>query len=90
MGSFYNDTLHEIGRILHISRSNLILAKVKVPSRIGSFVYLKDGRKLGEIIDIFGPISSPYALIKPFKKTNENEVVGASVYLRELSRRRRK
>lgn len=90
MNSFCDNTLHEMGRILHISKSNLILAKVKTPSKIGSFVYLKDGQKIGEIIDIFGPISCPYALIKPLKKLNENEIAGASIYLRELNRRKRR
>lgn len=84
MRAFYNDVLSEIGRILRISKSKLILARIKNPPKLGSFVYLKNGRKLGIIIDIFGPVKHPYALIKPLRNLNEDEIAGTPIFLKKL------
>ncbi|MEM2260648.1 MAG: Gar1/Naf1 family protein [Candidatus Methanomethylicaceae archaeon] len=84
MRSSHNDVLSEIGQVLSISKSNLILARIKIPPKLGSFVYLKDGRKLGIIIDIFGPVANPYALIKPSRNLNKDEIIGIPIFLKKL------
>lgn len=87
MRSFRGEVLSEIGRVLRTSKSNLILAKIKSPPKLGSPVYLKDGRKLGVIVDVFGPVSSPYALIKPTRDLKEKELLDHPIFLKDRRRR---
>jgi len=41
------------------------------PPRIGSIVVDSGGREIGILIDIIGPVRSPYAIIRPLKKDLE-------------------
>ncbi|MGQ9759323.1 MAG: H/ACA ribonucleoprotein complex subunit GAR1 [Candidatus Methanomethylicaceae archaeon] len=77
-----------VGSILHISRNRLITVKVSTPPKIGSRLFLKDGSPLGTVIDLFGPVSSPYASLKPTKTVDTRKIVGAEVYFKEEEFRR--
>jgi len=56
-----------LGSITNITKSGLIIARIEdyknIP-RIGSFVIDANGEKIGVLIDIIGPINSPYAVIR--------------------------
>jgi RNA-binding protein len=55
-----------VGTILHKSSSsgNLIL-RAETEARIGDVVRNSDGRKIGVIFDLFGPVSKPLVAVKP-------------------------
>jgi len=55
-----------LGKVLHVSRSsgNLILKAGKM-ARIGAAVLDSAGRRVGTLFDIFGPVSNPFAAVKP-------------------------
>ncbi|MCW3991199.1 MAG: Gar1/Naf1 family protein [Candidatus Bathyarchaeota archaeon] len=55
-----------LGTAFHISSSsgNLIL-KAESNVRIGDDVFDGDGRKIGAVFDILGPVSSPFVAVKP-------------------------
>jgi len=59
--------MRKLGTALHISRSGNIIVKIEVehPPPIGSRVFDKNLRKLGTLTDLIGPVSSPYAVVKP-------------------------
>lgn len=54
-----------LGRALHISPSKNVIVKVENTPKIGAIVVDENLRQVGEVFDIFGPVSSPYAAVKP-------------------------
>jgi len=66
--------LQRLGRVLHVSSSrNLILRAENVP-RIGDGVVNQDLRHVGTVLDVFGPVSSPYVTVKPDVEEPDNLV----------------
>jgi len=51
--------------MLHLSPSKNIIVKVEHASAIGETVVDENLRAVGKIVDVIGPVSSPYAVIKP-------------------------
>ncbi len=64
-----------IGVPSHISRSsgNLIM-KAERKARIGSPVLDREGRRIGFVYDLFGPVSSPYIAVKPTVENPERYI----------------
>ena len=56
----------KLGTVLHLSSSsgNLIL-KAESNVRIGDAVHDDDGKKVGTVFDLFGPVSKPFMAVKP-------------------------
>lgn len=57
-----------LGPVESISRSRLILVRIDRPDivpEIGSRVVDANGFEIGKIVDIIGPITKPYAVVKP-------------------------
>lgn len=55
---------------LHKSSSGMIIAKiVEKPPKIGSKIANSQGRIVGMLTDIIGPVKSPYAVIKPLSSS---------------------
>jgi RNA-binding protein len=57
--------LQRLGRVLHVSPSRKIIAKTEKTPKIGETVVDENFRTVGKVFDIFGPVSSPYAAIRP-------------------------
>jgi RNA-binding protein len=51
--------------VLHISPSKNAIIKVENTPKIGEKVVDENLRQIGEVFDIFGPVSSPYVAVKP-------------------------
>ncbi len=74
-------SLKKLGKVIHKSHNRFILVSIesdKVPA-IGAPVIDGKNRKIGRIYDVIGPVSSPYALVKPIRK---DENVSGYVYVR--------
>jgi RNA-binding protein len=48
-----------------VSPSRNIITKIEKTPRIGETVVDENLRTVGKVFDIFGPVSSPYAAIRP-------------------------
>ncbi len=72
-----------VGSILGFSKSRLLTVRVLTPPKIGSHLFLRDGAPVGVVIDVFGPVSSPYASVKPDKNIAPERVIGSEVYEKE-------
>lgn len=57
--------MQRLGRVLHVSQSRSIIIRIENIPRIGEAVVNENLKPIGKILDIFGPVSSPYASIKP-------------------------
>jgi RNA-binding protein len=69
-----------LGRITNVSPSRNMIVKTDNPPRIGSEVVDENLSVVGRVFDIIGPVSSPYAVIKPSVKEPVT-LVNKPVYL---------
>jgi rRNA processing protein Gar1 len=77
--------MRELGRVLHIARSGRIIVKTGIGTierNVNGFPVLDiNGRKIGKIQEIFGPVISPYASVEPARQRKPADVVGAQVFI---------
>jgi RNA-binding protein len=64
--------LQRIGLILHTSPNRNIIVKLENIPRIGETVVDEKLKPIGKVFDILGPVSSPYAAIKPLIRNAES------------------
>lgn len=72
--------MEEIGEILHVLQGNRAIAKVKVTPKIGSTVYDRRRKPIGQIIDIFGPVKLPYVEID-VKGRSPQKIINSTIYI---------
>lgn len=73
--------MQRLGLILHVSPSHNIIVRVENIPRIGEAVFDKNLKSIGKVFDLFGPVSSPYAVVKPRSRLrNSREVASMTVY----------
>jgi RNA-binding protein involved in rRNA processing len=72
--------LQRLGRITNISPSGNAIVKAENPPKIGSEVVDENLIVVGKVFDIIGPVSAPYAVIKPSVK-EPVKLVNKPVYL---------
>jgi RNA-binding protein len=74
----------ELGQILHTARSGRIIVKISIAASgkkvNGLSVIDMNGRQIGKIQEIFGPVSSPYASLQPVSEKLAS-VAGATVFI---------
>ena len=57
--------MQSIGRALHVSPNKTIIIKAEKIPKIGDRVVDESLKPVGTVFDIFGPVSSPYVVVKP-------------------------
>lgn len=63
--------MKRLGEVLHVAKNNYIIVKIEDPDRIpklGVKVFDEFRRELGQLLDVIGPVSQPYAVVKPLDK----------------------
>jgi len=59
-----------LGTVLHITRSKYVIVKIhekKFLPPIGSEVVDANNELMGKVVDVIGPVDSPYAVVKPLR-----------------------
>ncbi|MEM3617130.1 MAG: Gar1/Naf1 family protein [Candidatus Bathyarchaeia archaeon] len=69
-----------LGRALHTSPSKNVIVKVENAPKIGAIVVDENLRQVGEVFDVFGPVSSPYVAVKP-KVVKPEVLVNKMLYI---------
>jgi rRNA processing protein Gar1 len=72
-----------LGKILHFSKSGRLIVKIdKYNSALkaGKNIIDDQGKRIGKITELLGPIRSPYASIIPYVQ-KRGRLTGANVYL---------
>lgn len=83
--------LKRLGTVLHTTPGGYIVAKIEeeqVPP-LNTVVYDEDMNRVGVLLDIIGPVKSPYAVVKPSSPEVRVEK-GVELYYRPPSPRRRR
>lgn len=78
-----------LGRVLHVSPSRNIVIKVENTPKIGETVVDENLRHVGEVFDVFGPVSSPYVAVRT-KISKPEDFVGKTLYVFPSKKRREK
>jgi RNA-binding protein len=76
--------LRKLGTVLHVSSHGYIILKAEFFPTIDSAVLTKRMKRIGAVHDVFGPVTSPYISVKPFKNltlANLRELRGEKVYI---------
>jgi RNA-binding protein len=76
--------LRKLGKVLHLSKSRALIVDLDPPKwvRPGTKACDSKLKNIGIVIDILGPVSAPYASVKPTIAKPES-VVGRTVYALE-------
>lgn len=70
--------LEEIGFLLHKARSGRLIIKLRKEVRPGALVYDEKGKTIGKVVELIGPIRSPYASV--IQLTEKNLKEGKKIY----------
>lgn len=57
--------LQRLGRVSNVSPSRNVIVKAENTPKLGSEVFDENLKVVGKVFDIIGPVTSPYAVIKP-------------------------
>ncbi len=63
--------MKRLGEYLHSTRTGLLIIKsvYKDPRKlVGALVYDRSMRRVGKIVDVIGPVDSPFIVVKPESK----------------------
>ncbi len=63
--------MNEVGRIIHIAMSGRLIVKLDKEINPGQIVFDEKGNNVGKIIELIGPVNSPYASIEINNKNPE-------------------
>lgn len=69
---------------MHVTKRGLVLRAGEGPLEPGNVVYDGGQRRVGSVLDIFGPVSSPYIAIKPVQAMTHEDLaalVGKELYI---------
>ena len=80
-------SLQRLGKVISVTPSQNFVVKLDKTPQIGSTVIDENLRPVGKVFDIIGPVSSPYAVIRPTIKAPE-KLANKQLYLL-LSKRER-
>ena len=83
--------MKKLGVALHISRSGNIIVKSSLRDLppLGARVFDKDMRRLGVIVDVIGPVDSPYIVVRPESSDVKLVFEPGTVYFAPPRRERR-
>ena len=71
------------GRIIHLTSRGAV-ARVETALTVGEPLLNEKGERIGNVLDVFGPVANPYAVIKPASSITRDELVkmvGKDVYV---------
>ncbi|MHA1594504.1 MAG: H/ACA ribonucleoprotein complex subunit GAR1 [Candidatus Baldrarchaeia archaeon] len=73
--------IKRLGKVLHVSPHKVMIVRSTFAPAIGNTVVTKDMENIGEVFDVFGPVSKPYVSIKPKKGVDPEKLIGATLYV---------
>jgi RNA-binding protein len=72
--------LQRLGKVLHVTPSQNVVIKADKTPKIGTAVVDENLKTVGKVFDVIGPVSSPYAVVKPAIK-NPAKLTDKQLYL---------
>jgi rRNA processing protein Gar1 len=78
--------LYVRGKGLHTTSRGLVVRADQAP-KMGQMALDSKGKRIGSVSDIFGPVKSPYVVIKPasgFSKVDLGKFINSDIYMGEM------
>ena len=72
--------MQRLGRVSNVTPSRNIIVKTENTPKMGAEVVDENLKVIGKVFDIIGPVSAPYAVVKPTIREPE-KLVNKPVYL---------
>ena len=72
--------MQRLGKVLHVTPSQNVVIKADKTPKIGSAIVDENLKTVGKVFDVIGPVSSPYAVVKPAIK-NPAKLTDKQLYL---------
>jgi RNA-binding protein len=72
--------LQRLGRVVNVTPSQNVVVKAEKAPGIGASVVDETLQTVGRVFDIIGPVTSPYAVVKPTVKET-GRLVNKQLYL---------
>ena len=72
--------LQRLGKVINVTPAQNVVVKIDKTPQIGSAVVDENLKVVGKVFDLIGPVSSPYAVIKPTIKAPE-KLANKQLYL---------
>ena len=72
--------MQKLGKVLNVTPSQNLIVKTENPPKLGSEVVDENLVVVGKVFDIIGPVTAPYAVVKPTIK-DPSKLVNKPVYL---------
>jgi len=79
--------LQRLGKVLSVTPSENLVVKIDKPPKMGASVIDEKLTVIGRVFDIIGPVSSPYAVIKPSVK-NPEKLANKQLYVSPSKKQR--
>jgi RNA-binding protein len=74
--------MKRLGFVSHISKRGRLIVKAETIPKLFSEVYDKEQKPIGKVIDILGPVSSPFVAVKPYDKADLEKFKEAELFLK--------
>ena len=74
--------MEEIGEIIHLAKSGRLIVKLTKDGKetnSGDILLDANGKRIGKIIEVIGPVTAPYASVAPMID-RENKIIGIKVF----------
>lgn len=74
------------GRIIHLTPRGAV-ARVEPSVQVGKPLLNEKGEQIGNVLDLFGPVGNPYAVVKPARGITREvleSMVGKDLYSGEM------
>ena len=74
--------MRRLGRIIHVTPRGAV-ARIEAGLTVGKPLVNEKGERVGNVLDLFGPVVSPYAVVKPASGITREELasmVGKDLY----------
>lgn len=55
--------MRQIGVILHRAKSGRLILRLSREVRTGAMIFDGEGKKLGKVVELIGPVKAPYASV---------------------------
>jgi RNA-binding protein len=79
--------LKKLGKVFIVNKNNNILVKVTKSHRLNATVVNQQLKKVGKIVDVIGPVNSPYLVVNT-RDSEAKAAKGSMVYLLETSKKK--
>jgi RNA-binding protein len=83
--------LEGIGEVMHLAKSGRLIVRLQEKGKhikSGELLIDSNGKRVGKVIEVIGPVNSPYASVAP-STDKTKKIIGSSVFSGGFSAKRR-